>query len=247
MVLLHWHNGSSFAVFLLNVGSRKPRSGLRFRRIPLLLFVCWRARCNGYLYPLAFGFVSLQNVLSVVSDTAVFTDKWSIYINKQVNLTLLPYDKNYLPHIVVSPEMIHHVAFGSEAQPALLRAGEWSWVEVNQHVSFQILFLRERFIAVRNRTLERLSAEMHVHMSPVSIQSPKWLVTLLACVFADRFFLSASWFGLLVLNLTKLTVRLILFGQGIYRLRFVWLLFFRVQLGKPLMIFLLLIERRKIL
>jgi len=148
----------------------EPRTGISFdicrRTTPFLS--AWAGTFT-YYHSFAVSFMALQNVLSVVTDTAVFANK--------------------RPDIVVSSEVIHHVTLCPETKPAFLRTRKRTCIEMNEHMSLQVLFLWEGLVAVSYWALEGLSAKMHVHVSPIPVKPAKWLLALIAGVISNRLFL----------------------------------------------------------
>lgn len=83
--------------------------------------------------------------------------------------------------------MVHHVSFGAEAQPTLLRTRKRPFTRVNQHVCPQVLLLRKSLAASRRGTRIRLGAEVNVHVRPITIQPVERLPALAAAVLLRVF------------------------------------------------------------
>ena len=93
----------------------------------------------------------------------------------------------------MSSQVIHHISFCPKTKPAFLRAGKRTRIKMDEHVGLQVLFFREGLVAVGHRTLERLSSEVHVHMSSVPIKSSKRFLTLITSVLACCLFLRCAF------------------------------------------------------
>lgn len=144
----------------------------------------------------------------------------------------------------MSPQVVHHISFRPETKPAFLGACEWTCVKMNEHVSLQVLLFREGLVAVGDGALERLRSKMHVHVSPVSVESTERLLALGAGVLVG---------GLFLIFLHSLDA-VEIFRHGLIFVRaslllgvdFVVVVHGLIDLRKPVLILLLLTNRRKI-
>ena len=97
------------------------------------MFLCAWAGTFAHDHSLAVGFVAFEDVLSVVTNTTVFAYKRSRNVKVKVN-------QIYLPDIVVSSQVVHHVTFCPETKPAFLGAFKGTGIDMNEHMRLQVLF-----------------------------------------------------------------------------------------------------------
>ena len=152
-----------------------------------------------------------ENVLAVEALTAIITHEGSkLSPNHYIGPDF------YIPYIVVSSEVVHHVTLGAETEPALLRAGERAFTRMDQHVCAQILLLREGLAAPRGRACIWLRAKVNVHVRPVPVQPVKRLLALVAAILLRMFLpvvldllLGNRWLGLQLVEVLEQAIILL--------------------------------------